>query len=74
MTLLIESGEPLVDLCRCERHVGDPRTCDTFVYVCDLPAGHEGYHEGPLQGQPRAPRSGWPDRLTTVRRGQSEAA
>lgn len=71
----MEDGGPVVDLCRCERHVGDPATCDTFVYVCDLPAGHEArYHEGPLVGHPHAPRCGWPDSKTTVRPGRSEAA
>ena len=43
----IEDGS---DRCGAVREKGDPRTHDTFVFVCDKPAGHvyagDLYHEG----------------------------
>lgn len=49
-----------VDAQRCgaEKHKGDPRTLDAYVFVCDLPAGHSGYHEGTVVGGTL--RLGWP--------------
>lgn len=45
-------------LCGCVREKGNPRTLETYVYRCDLLAGHEGGHEGQVDGG--TDRLGWP--------------
>lgn len=50
--------------CGAEKHKGDRLTLETYEFVCDLPAGHGGMHEGTVRGGTL--RLGWPSSASTI--------